>query len=79
MMHEEEQITPAVLEKLGGRAVLDLPLLSRDDATWTQFNGAEGVAETALRGGLINCLHLVYVVRTARSCAPAEFLQLGVP
>ena len=30
--------------------VIDIPLISRDDATWTQFMGAENVAEMALRG-----------------------------
>lgn len=30
--------------------VIDIPLISRDDATWKQFMGAENVAEMALRG-----------------------------
>lgn len=47
MLHEpEEQVT----EVPQGRTTLDLPLLTRDDDTWEQFQGANIVGDAALRG-----------------------------
>lgn len=47
MMHEPEE---RAAEEPQGRTTLDLPLLSRDDNTWEQFQGANIVGDTALRG-----------------------------
>lgn len=51
-MHEDEDPLPA-----GQGAVhrvpteLDLPLLSRDDTTWKEFQGSDSIADSALTGG----------------------------
>lgn len=57
MMHEDEDPWPA-----GHGAVcrnptaLDLPLLSRDDTTWKEFQGSDSIAESALTGGVHDSL-----------------------
>lgn len=47
MLHEPEEQGIADPQ---GRTMLDLPLLTRDDDTWEQFQGANIVGDTALRG-----------------------------
>lgn len=48
MLNEPEEQGSAVAPQ--GRTTLDLPLLTRDDDTWEQFQGANIVGDTALRG-----------------------------
>lgn len=70
MMHEGEEPWPA-----GHGAVprvptaLDLPLLSRDDATWEEFQGSDGVAESALTG---RCMTLFTIASSTRCMTVGE-------
>lgn len=65
MMHEDEDPWPAghgVVSRIS--AALDLPLLSRDDTTWKEFQGSDSIAESALTGGGTRLVTMLIVLTT---------------
>lgn len=51
MREDHNELSTAFPDDLRrSRAVTDLPLISRDDATWEEFDGPACIAQTALQG-----------------------------